>query len=170
MPVCHNFFRTIRLGVLIGLALSISNQLEAHPKNYTVIGANGLAFLFIFGVNLGPGRWFTLVLVAATVYFACMFADDATAAFGGSFVQGVNEMGEAAFRKFFAALKEAPPPQSTARSSKLREFSIFKKLWRAVANKAFPATANAVKFRARDAVRVVNAAPLRMRHGWWWLA
>ena len=187
-----NLFRTIRVGSLIGISLALSHLLEANPRNYVAIGVNIVLFFFLFGVNHGFERWFTLVLVATSVYFLCMYAEGVTDALGGPVIGRVNEASGSVFKKLFmlyedaaaeAGRKAASSSMPTLRQevSRLRplanptatasDMSLLRRLWKAKVSSAADTddtSSFGVALSAQDAVRVVSEPG--NKPGWKWFS
>ncbi len=177
MP-CQNLFRTIRVGSLIGIALALSHLLESTPRNYVAISVNVVLFFFLFGVNHGFERWLTLVMVATSVYFVCMYAEDVTESLGGPIVGRVNEVSSSALKKFFDMYNEDQPglrhkaAQYKPLSHK-EEMSILKRLWKTKATDTGLEDISRIlesigkgSVKARDAVRVIPEPASKLRWNW----
>lgn len=97
-----NFFRTLRVGSLIGVTLALSHLLESEQRNYAAIGINAILFCLLFGINHGLERWITLVLVAAAAYLVSMYAEDLIV--GGPVGEQINQAGGAAVNQLSGLL------------------------------------------------------------------
>ncbi len=179
MP-CQNLFRTIRVGSLIGIALALSHLMESSPRNYVAICVNVVLFFFLFGINHGFERWLTLVMVATSVYFGCMYAEDLV---GGPLVGRVNEASTSALRRLFDMYADQPaihqhqfpPSQYKKPLTHREEMSLLKRLWKTKAAGVGVDLGRLMDsigregVRARDAVRVISGpATGRSQKRWRW--
>lgn len=171
MPL-QNLFRTIRAGALIGIALALKHLMETNPRNYAAIGVNVVVFFFLFGVNHGFQRWFTLVLVGFSVYLACMYADSLTGSMGGPLIGRVNEASSSAIRKMFDMYQESQHHDQAAASAgqpltHSEEMSLLKRLWRTkLSQSVFEDPLGPMSIRAQDAVRIVSEPNARSIWRW----
>jgi hypothetical protein len=70
-----NAFHCAITGAMIGMLLALTHLLKSATRNYTAIGINSLLLIGTIGIDQGFRGWLTLGIVATTVYFGCLSAD-----------------------------------------------------------------------------------------------
>ncbi len=75
MPA-ETIFRTVRIAALIGLVMGLRHMVTQEDKNFIAMSVVFVAFLLVFGLDLGFRRWAVLFSVAACAYLACFHATD----------------------------------------------------------------------------------------------